>query len=156
MTMLIALLGAASGIFVALALAISTRLRNYAGSPVAATLINFWLGFSVLLVLLLLGVNGSLALDQLFTQPWWAFLGGVAGSTSVVLSLITIPRLGLVVSTLATICGQLLVSLMIDRFGLLGVSSHAIGGAKILGIALLLTAVILTQLEVKKPVLYSK
>lgn len=155
--MILAFLGAAaSGAFIAVALAISTRLRNYAGSPVAATLINFWLGFSVLLILLILGVNGSLALDQLFTQPWWVFLGGVAGSTSVVLSLITIPRLGLVVSTLATICGQLLVSLVIDRFGLLGVSSHAIGSGKILGTVLLITAVALTQLEGKKPVLYSK
>lgn len=150
LALLLALFGAGlGGVCVAVSLSINARFRFFIGNSVAATLVNFILGLVALIVLLRLSTDSFLDLKQLSIQPWWIFLGGVAGSISVILSLIAIPRIGLLASTLAAVCGQLFMSVAIDYLGLLGVKKHLIGVNQILGIVLLLIVVIFMRLETR-------
>ncbi len=69
--------------------------------------------------------------------PWWVFLGGLLGAAYVTTVLVSVRTLGAGGVTAATISGQLTLSLVVDRFGLLGVERQPLTAAKLLGVVLL-------------------
>jgi transporter family-2 protein len=70
--------------------------------------------------------------------PWYVWIfGGLAGAAYVTTALASIPALGAGGVTAATIAGQLTVSVIVDRAGLLGLDERAITREKLIGIALL-------------------
>lgn len=153
MAIFLALVGAIlAGVCITLSLSTSSRLRSFLGNPLAATSINFAGGALLLLILFGMGTIKFPVLSQLPTQPWWMFLGGLAGGTSVACNLVAISQMGLATSLLATIVGQLSMSVAIDGFGWLGVASKPISGTRILGIVVLLIAVVLTQINTSRPI----
>jgi transporter family-2 protein len=148
MEILLAIIGAGSaGGLLAYGGAANAKLMQVTRSPIAAATINFVIGFSILAILLAFKVIGPLSINQLFQAPWWAFLGGALGATFVTLNTITIPKLGLTTTTMAIVFSQMLMSLMVDQFGLLGVTQHSISFPRFIGVTLLLVAVIITQLD---------
>jgi len=150
MDTLIALVGASSGgSFLAIASAANSRLRKTLQSAIAAAAINFVVGSGTLTLLLVLGVFGQQNLERLSQVPWWGFIGGSLGAAFVTLSTIIIPKLGLTTTTLAVVCSQMMLSLVIDQWGWFGVTPHPISTSRIIAIALLLAAVALTQLDRK-------
>lgn len=148
MDILLAILGAGSGgSFVAIGAAANARLKQTLHSPLAAAAINFVVGFSTLTLLIVLGVFKLDNLDRLSSVPWWAFLGGLLGATFVTLNTLTIPKLGLTTTTLAVVCSQMIMSLVIDQFGWFGITPHPINISRVVAICLLLGAIALTQLD---------
>ncbi len=152
MDMLIALLGAGSGGgFLSVGAAANARLRQSLGSPIAAAAINFCVGASTLTLLLGLGLFGPQALDRLGQVPWWAFCGGGLGAIYVTVNTLVVSRLGLTTTTLAVVCSQMLLSLVIDQWGWFGLEPHPLSAARVVAIGLLLGAVTLTQLDRAQP-----
>jgi transporter family-2 protein len=86
-------------------------------------------------------------LQQFANVPWWAFLGGLLGATFVSLSTLTVPKLGLTTATLAVVCSQMIMSLVIDQFGWFGVPTHSLNFSRVFAIAVLMVAITLTQLD---------
>ena len=84
-------------------------------------------------------------LVNLRTLPWYAWLGGVIGAVYVVSILLLLPRLGLALSFSLIIAGQLLISLLLDHFGLLGLPVQSISAGRLLGAALLMIGVALIR-----------
>lgn len=86
--------------------------------------------------LLLLGGKGSLAAWR--TVPWYVLGAGLLGL--VVLSTIsfTIPRIGAANSAILIIVAQLLVSVVLDHFGLLGIDIRRLDSTRTLGIGILI------------------
>lgn len=76
--------------------------------------------------------------------PWyvWVF-GGLAGAAYVTTALASIPALGAGGVTAATIAGQLTLSVIVDRAGILGLDERAITREKLIGIALLAAGTLL-------------
>ena len=70
-------------------------------------------------------------------------LGGVAGAAIVAISLVTVRELGAGGVVAATVCTQLIVSLILDKLGVLGLSPTDITPARALGVGLLLGGTIL-------------
>lgn len=152
MDMLIALLGAGSGGgFLSVGAAANARLRQSMGSPIAAAAINFLVGSLTLTLLLGLGVFGPQQLDRLGQVPWWAFGSGGLGAIYVTVNTLVVSRLGLTTTTLAVVCSQMLLSLVIDQWGWFGLEPHPISATRVLAIGLLLGAVTLTQLDRAQP-----
>lgn len=150
MDILLAMLGAGSaGSFLALGSAANARLKQTLHSPIAAAAINFLVGFSILSLLIWLGIFKSPDWERFANVPWWAFLGGFLGATFVSLSTLTVPKLGLTTSTLAVVCSQMVMSLVIDQFGWFGVPAHSLKVSRVFAIALLLMAIALTQFDRK-------
>lgn len=149
MEILLALLGAGSaGSFLAMGAAANARLMKTLNSPIAAAAINFSVGFSVLSVLIAIGLlKTSFKLEMLVNVPWWAFLGGFLGAAFVTLNTLTIPKLGLTTTAIAVVLSQMTMSLAIDSLGWFGVVQRSVSASKLFGIALLFAAIALTQLD---------
>lgn len=74
---------------------------------------------------------------------WPYLLGGVIGAALVLVSLIAIPQLGAGPLSAALVFGQLIMAVLVDRQGWLGVPQHDLTGPRILGVVLLLAGVVL-------------
>src|SRR6204780_1308894 len=114
-------------------------------------LINPWLGslVSFLPIVAFLGVvlmclprplptSGSLA-----QMPWWAPLSGLVGSVAVVAGLLFVGKVGAGAFAGLTITANILMSLVIDKFGLFGMNTHALSAGRMIGAALLVGGIAL-------------
>lgn len=134
------LLSAFAGMLVAMQPPINSKLGHAAGTFAAAT-ISFLVGTTVLFVVAI--ASGGTHLSGLRGVPWWYFAGGLIGAVFVASSLVTVRTLGAAGVVAATIAGQLTGSVIIDRFGLLGLSKQPLTVARVLGIAFLAVGVFL-------------
>lgn len=110
----------------------NTRLSKASGSPFAATTLQLTVAALILLVVATL--TGSLtALGSLRGVPWWHAVGGVASAAYVVSTILLFPRLGAIVTVGLLIAGQMLASLALDAFGLLGIPIKDVDTGMLLG-----------------------
>jgi transporter family-2 protein len=76
-------------------------------------------------------------------MPWWAPLGGLVGAGAVVAGLMFVNTVGAGAFAGLTISANLLMSVLIDRYGWFGVEVHALTPGRLAGCALLIVGVIL-------------
>ena len=103
-----------------------------------AVSVNFLVG-TLLILLVTFAVSGGFPAAETGDSPSWYYwlFGGFAGVAIVLTTLITVRELGAGGVTAATIAGQLSLSVVLDRLGVLGLEERAITWDKVLGIALL-------------------
>jgi transporter family-2 protein len=90
------------------------------------------------------GTGGlGLALSNLGGQPLWRFAGGLLGAGAIFCTVMLTPRLGLATLLALVIAGQLLASITIDNFGLLGVIARSATVARLLGAVVMLLGVLI-------------
>lgn len=75
--------------------------------------------------------------------PLWAWLGGFCGVITLAGVIICLPRLGAAAMVALVIAGQVVFSLLIDRFGLLGVTPHPLTLQRAIAATLLLAGSVL-------------
>jgi len=136
------LLGVGAGCLVGMQAPINSRLGKTVGSIEAAT-ISFLVGTVALVLILLIARGGLGDLGQIGRVPWWALVGGLLGAVYVSVALVAVRTLGASGLTAVVITGQLTISVVIDRFGLLGVARQAITVQRIGGLVLLAAGVLL-------------
>jgi transporter family-2 protein len=114
------------------------------GSPIIATIVNFCIGLALLVVIAIAGgsrINpGSAA-----TVPAWAWLGGLLGAAYVVGTTVAGPRLGAVALLALALAGQMLASLVVDHYGLVGFPRIPVTASRLLGTALLVAGALLVM-----------
>jgi transporter family-2 protein len=127
---------AAGGVVAAQAPA-NNVLSKYVGSLGAAS-VNFVVG-TICVLAITFAFAGGFEGDEGAASPAWYYwvLGGVGGVTIVVTTLITVRELGAGGVTAAIVAGQLALSVVLDRIGVLGLEERAITWEKLVGIALL-------------------
>lgn len=136
------LLGVGAGALVGMQAPINSRLGKAVGTIQAATF-SFLVG-TVALLLLASFWNGGLGnLSRVGQAPWWALIGGLLGAVYVSVALVAVRTLGASGLTAVVITGQLAISIVIDRFGLLGIAKQHIGASRIVGLALLIAGFLL-------------
>jgi len=136
------LLGAAAGCLVGMQAPINSRLGKAVGSVQAASF-SFLVG-TIALVAIAAVVRGGLGnLGHVGRAPWWAWIGGLLGAVYVTVALVAVRTLGASGLTAVVITGQLVISVVIDRFGLLGVARQHVGAQRIVGLVLLAAGVLL-------------
>lgn len=142
-----AAVAAASGAGTPFQAATNAALGRALGHPLWATLASLLI--SVLVVLPLLAVFRAPApvLGAALQGPSWWWLGGVAGAFYVTAALVLTPKLGAAGFMVSVICGQMLASLAIDHFGLLGLTPKPANLLRIAGIALVLLGAVIVQLS---------
>ncbi|MFJ5861529.1 DMT family transporter [Pseudarthrobacter sp. NPDC092439] len=119
-----------------------TATMHY-GSPIAATLVNFVAGTMVLWGALAVKVAVSGPVNPLPSE-WWYYLGGPMGCVFIGLSALLVRTLGVLVTGLGMIAGQLTGSLVLDIA--LPAPGSVVAPATVLGTLLTLAAIILTTL----------
>jgi transporter family-2 protein len=124
------------GALVGLQAPVNSQLGRAVGTLQGAFL-SFLIGALLLAALAALARGGLWTLGEIRGQPWWALTGGLIGAAYVTTVLVTVRSLGAGGVTAATIAGQLTLSLLVDRFGWLGVERQPVTALKLLGVALL-------------------
>jgi bacterial/archaeal transporter family-2 protein len=137
---------AAGGVVAAQAPA-NNVLSKHVGNLGAAS-VNLLVGTACILVVTF-AFAGGIGRDDGTGSPAWYYwvLGGLGTATIVTVTLITVRDLGAGGVTAALIAGQLALSIVLDRLGVLGLAERAITWEKLLGIALLAVGTLLIVRE---------
>jgi bacterial/archaeal transporter family-2 protein len=136
------LLGIGAGCLVGMQAPINSRLGKVVGGLEAATF-SFLVGTAALIAITVVVRGGLGGLGQIDRAPWWALVGGLLGAVYVTVAIFAVRTLGASGLTAVVITGQLTISVVIDRFGLLGIAKQHVGAPRIIGLLLLAAGVVL-------------
>ena len=131
-----------AGGLVALQAPINSKLGKAVGTFAAAS-VSFAIGLVVLVAITLVFGNGFGKVGEALHLPWYDLLGGVLGAVYVTTVLLSVREIGAGSVAAATIAGQLTMSVVVDRLGILGLPQRALTFPRLLGIALLALGVLL-------------
>ena len=79
--------------------------------------------------------------DQAGGVSWWAWMGGLISIGSTIAGLTMVQKLGAGIVTSLSVTSSLLVSVLLDHFGLLGLKQHPASLGRVVGCALLVAGV---------------
>jgi len=136
------LLGLIAGATVPIQAGINSRLSFFTGSNISAAVISFLAGTITIIVFALIA-RTPLPKPEAFTQaPWWVWTGGAFGAFYVVSSIILVNKVGAVSMLAFIIAGQMIASIIIDHYGLVGYPMSPISIYKIVGIIFITIGVV--------------
>lgn len=72
---------------------------------------------------------------------WWAWTGGLISIASTVAGLMFVQKLGSGIFTSLSLTASLVVSVLLDQFGVLGLKQHPASAGRLIGCALLIAGV---------------
>jgi transporter family-2 protein len=132
-----------AGGFVAAQAPANNVLSKSIGTFGAAS-VNFLVGTVCVLVVAFVFAGGFTGDEGAQTPPWYYWvIGGTGGALIVVTTIIAVRELGAGGVTATVIAGQLALSVVLDRLGVLGLEERAVTWEKLLGIALLAAGTVL-------------
>ncbi len=130
------ILTAIAGGLIALQPPVNAGLARATGS-LPASMISFAIG--TLILVALVGLSGQASdVGSALDVRWYYLIGGFLGVCYVTTALITVTSIGAGGVAAATITGQLVAGVAIDRLGILGLEQAPITPERIAGIVLLL------------------
>lgn len=118
---------------------VTASLSQKLEHPYASALINFLVGLIVFLVAMALSSANFPTFKKLSSVPWYLYSGGVIGSIFIFGALFSLPKIGAAGFFGLVVLGQMLMTLFIDNYGILGMPIQKIDGQRVVGIMLLLT-----------------
>jgi transporter family-2 protein len=130
-------LGICAGILVPFQAIINAKLSSQVGHPLIAAFISFTGGFLVFLTLMVAGPVKFPTIQQLTSFSPILLTGGFIGSAFVFAAIFAVPKLGSTAWVSLIIAGQLIMSLVLDHYGILGLPVKAINIYRVLGTCLL-------------------
>lgn len=124
---------------------LNAQLRIGVSHPLLAAFISFLVG-----TVALLGFNLALRVplpsgEALGRIPWWHWIGGLLGALYIYAAVILAPRLGAATLVAAIVAGQMVASLLLDHFGLVGYPQQSATPVRLVGALLVIGGVILIQ-----------
>ena len=139
------LLAFLAGAMLPLQAALNARLGRVLGSPIWASSVS---GAVTTLTLVIVGaaiLRAPPRVAGLGDVPWWAWTGGLCGVVALIGMTAATPRLGAATMIAAVICGQVIFSLVLDRFGLFGLAAQCLSPRRVLAACLLLSGALLIR-----------
>ncbi len=136
-----------SGLALTFQVGINGQLREKIGSPVLASLISFVTGALTLTVVFLLTLAGGASLKEnpFSDLRWWMLTGGLFGAFYLFTTIFATPKIGFANMFSLVICGQVLLSVLLDHFGMFGNAVRALNPLRALGVILLVAGVYIVQ-----------
>jgi transporter family-2 protein len=144
-TFLFMIIVLAAGCMMPIQAGINARLGRSINSPIAAAFISFAVGFLFLGIYLMAMRQNPFDFAGTKGAPWWIWTGGLLGAFFVSIATTLVPRLGATLSFSLIIAGQLLFSVIIDKYGLFGIAATDISIKKIAGISLVIAGVLMIK-----------
>ncbi|AIZ32107.1 DMT family transporter [Pseudomonas sp. K1(2024)] len=137
----------AAGAVVPFQAAANAALGRAVGHPLWATVVSLIISLIAIAPVLLALRAPAPQLGAATSLPLWAWVGGIAGVIYITAALLLSPRMGTTSFMACVIGGQLLTSLIIDHFGLMGMPTKQVTLYRILGVAMIFIGVLLIQLS---------
>ena len=139
------LLALLAGMALPLQGAINSRLAAFMHNPFLSALVSFSIGALALLIYVLLSRIPLHLISGARDAPVFTWVGGLLGAFFITTTLLTVPKLGVALTFSLVILGQMIITLPMDHFGLLGVAARAITWPRILGLLLVIAGTILIR-----------
>jgi transporter family-2 protein len=124
---------------------INSQLRLWTADPIVAATISFAVGTLGLLAYVMVLRIPWPPFSTAGSLPWWQWTGGFLGAFLVVITIILAPRMGAATMIGFFIAGQMLASLVMDHFGLVGYDMRPASLLRMIGAALLIIGVVLIR-----------
>ena len=122
---------------------LNAELTRILKHPYLGAFISLTTGAIAVLILVLIKGIGMSELKRMSEVSPHLYLGGILGAIFVGSSLFFIPKMGATPMIAAFITGQLVGSVLIDHYGLLGLASTPITMTRVLGVFLLFAGLFL-------------
>lgn len=139
--LLIILIGLAGGIAVGLQGPLASMISQRLGMLESVFIVH--LGGMLVVLLPLLFMGGG-KLSQWRQLPWYTLGAGAFGLVVISAISYTLPRVGVAAAIMTIVAGQLLVSAILDHYGLLGAMVRPLDTTRVLGLAVVMFGVWLT------------
>ncbi|TGK42458.1 DMT family transporter [Leptospira andrefontaineae] len=130
-----------SGLAMSIQPGINSILGKNIESPWLASTISFFVGTIALgIITFALGEmkSTSFILQTIKEQPWWIWVGGFLGAIVVTSSLVFAPKLGATSWIALFLLGQVVTSILLEKWGVLGFPEKPISIQKMIGLGLLI------------------
>ncbi len=124
----------------------NNALRNALTNPWLASVVSFLPIVALLLCILLCQPRPLPTMGGLGAMPWWAPLGGLVGAFAVIAGLILVDKVGAGAFAGLTITANILMSLVIDKYGWFGMQVHDLSVGRIVGAVLMVGGIALISL----------
>ncbi|MFA6810855.1 MAG: DMT family transporter [Desulfoplanes sp.] len=124
---------------------INFLLSKVTSGPYMASFISFAVGTVGLFIWCLFMRLPFPTLHTVAEVPWWYWSGGLLGAVFVTVTVIVAPRLGAVNMLTFLIAGQMLASLILDHYGVVGFPVHHLNAWRVLGVLFLVVGVTLIK-----------
>lgn len=124
--------------------ALNGKLMRTFGHPVIGATISFLTG-TIALLIYAFSIRTGFQVSLVRETQWYHWVGGLIGAIYVTGIIVLIPRLGAGLAFALIVSGQLIMSLLMDHYGWLGIPVNPVSGTKLLGIALLIAGVLLIR-----------
>jgi len=124
---------------------INAQLRVFTEDPVMAALISFAVGTIGLFFYVLIVRIPWPATQTLAQLPWWLWSGGLLGAFLVAITILLVPKLGAATLMGCMIAGQMLASLLLDHYGVVGYPVHPATLWRVLGVMLVVSGVVMIK-----------
>lgn len=122
----------------------NAKMMTAVGSPVNAAFVSFAVGTAALGILaVMLQTRPDMAASR--ALPWYVWMGGLYGAIFVVAATWGVPKLGVATTITLMVAGQLMLSLVLDHFGAMGIPKQPLNLGRILGVGLVVAGVLLVR-----------
>lgn len=116
------------------------QLNKQLGQPLWAGIATYVTGLAGMLLIQFF-VRQPAPVAEVAGVSWWAWLGGMISILSTMAGLTMVQKLGSGIFTSLSLTASLVVSVLLDHFGLLGLKQHPASLGRIVGCGLLVAGV---------------
>ena len=143
---------AASGALIPVMAVLNSRLGKAIGEGLHAPVVLFSIGLLFCLVVSWIATKSFPNLQEFGSIKPIEYLGGIIVGFYVISATLLAPRIGVANFIVCAVTAQIVISLLIDHFGLFGATVRPVTTIKLLGAALLLSGLAMTQLAEAKSI----
>jgi len=139
------LLAAVAGMSVVVQQVLNANLKGALNSAAWAGFVSYVVG-TLCMALLIAALRDPVPSAGLMLRiPWWAWSGGMFGAMFIGLSIYLVPQIGAATFIALLITGQMVASIALDHFGVLGLAVRPIDLSRVIGVVLLIGGVVLIR-----------
>ncbi len=122
---------------------VNSQLNFHIGHPIHAALISFAGGFLTFLIASIILPVSLPSLKKISSISPYYFTGGFIGSIFIFVAIVTVSKIGPSSWVALIVAGQLISSIIVDHYGLMGMHVHHVNWQRLIGGFLLIIGVIL-------------
>ena len=133
-----------SGTLLPFQVGVNATLKEQLGHAMQAALASFFVGTAAIFLYCLVARVPIPKLAAITGAPWWVWTGGLLGAFYIWMSIIVGPKIGAAALLALVVAGQMLASLVMDHYAMLGMPHNPISLARVIGVGLVIAGVAVT------------
>jgi transporter family-2 protein len=121
----------------------NNALRNSMENPWLSSIVSFLPIVAFLSIVWMCQPHLFPTRESIAAMPWWAPLGGLIGAFAVIAGLLFVGQVGAGTFGGLTITANILMSLLIDKYGWFGMTVHELTAGRVAGALLMVAGILL-------------